>query len=67
MEMPAFMTHMSFGSLYIVALTVAVASVLAAQGTSPAVPDQAALATMTARFAPTDIGGRLGSWCRPAG
>jgi hypothetical protein len=55
MEMPAFMTHTSFGSLYTVAFTVAVASVLAAQGTSPAVPDQAALATMTARFAPTDI------------
>src|SRR5829696_1821790 len=55
MEMPAFMTHTSFGSLYIVAFTVAVASVLAAQGGSPAVPDQAALATMTARFAPTDI------------
>jgi hypothetical protein len=55
MEMPAFMTHMSFGSLYTVAFTIAVASVLAAQGTSPAVPDQAALATMTARFAPTDI------------
>jgi Peptidase family M49 len=55
MEMPAFMTHTSFGSLYTFAFTVAVASVLAAQGTSPAVPDQAALATMTARFAPTDI------------
>jgi hypothetical protein len=55
MEMPAFMTHTSFGSLYTVAFAVAVASVLAAQGTSPAVPDQAALATMTARFAPTDI------------
>jgi hypothetical protein len=55
MEMPAFMTHTSFGSLYTCAFTVAVASVLAAQGTSPAVPDQAALATMTARFAPTDI------------
>ena len=49
------MTHTSFGSLYTCAFTVAVASVLAAQGTSPAVPDQAALATMTARFAPTDI------------
>ena len=49
------MTHTSFGSLYPVAFTVALASVLAAQGTSPAVPDQAALATMTARFAPTDI------------
>ena len=49
------MTHTSFGSLYTFAFTVAVASVLAAQGTSPAVPDQAALATMTARFAPTDI------------
>jgi hypothetical protein len=55
MEMPAFMTHTPFGSLYTFAFTVAVASVLAAQGTSPAVPDQAALATMTARFAPTDI------------
>jgi Peptidase family M49 len=55
MEMPAFMTHTSFGSLYTFAFTVAVASVLAARGTSPAVPDQAALATMTARFAPTDI------------
>ena len=72
------MTQTSFGSLCTVAFTVAVASVLAAQGTSPAVPDQAALATMTARFAPTDItadvtrlpagsGGRLESWCRPAG
>ena len=49
------MTHTSFGSLYTCAFTVALASVLAAQGTSPAVPDQAALATMTARFAPTDI------------
>ena len=49
------MTHTSFSSLYTLAFTVAVVSVLAAQGTSPAVPDQAALAAMTARFAPTDI------------
>jgi Peptidase family M49 len=55
MEMPSFMTHTSFGSLYTLAFTVVVVSVLAAQGTSPAVPDQAALAAMTARFAPTDI------------
>src|SRR5215207_9299956 len=59
MEMSAFMTHTSLSSLCTVAFAAAaaaaVASVLAAQGTSPAVPDQAALATMTARFAPTDI------------
>jgi hypothetical protein len=55
MEMPSFMTHTSFGSLYTLAFTLAVVSVLAAQGTTPAVPDQAALAAMTARFAPTDI------------
>jgi len=55
MEMPSFMTHTSFGSVHTLAFTLAVVSVLAAQGTTPAVPDQAALAAMTARFAPTDI------------
>ena len=55
MEMPALMTHTPFSSWCTVAFALAVASVLAAQSTTPAAPDQAALETMTARFAPTEI------------
>ena len=55
MEMPALMTHTPFSSWCTVAFALAVASVLGAQSTTPAAPDQAALETMTARFAPTEI------------
>jgi hypothetical protein len=55
MEMAAFMTHTPFSSWCALGFVLVFGSLLAAQGTAPAVPDQAALETMTARFAPTDI------------
>jgi hypothetical protein len=55
MEMPALMTQTPFSSWCTVAFALAVASVLGAQNTTPAAPEQAALEAMTARFAPTEI------------
>ena len=49
------MTHTPFSSWCTLGFVLVLGSLLAAQGTAPAVPDQAALETMTARFAPTDI------------
>ncbi len=49
------MSHPPFSSWCIVGFALAIGSVLAAQGTAPAVPDQPALETMTARFARIDI------------
>ena len=46
-------------------IATAAATVLLAAGQAP--PDQAQLATMTARFAPTDIGADLSSFPRPSG
>jgi hypothetical protein len=55
MDMAALITHTPFRSWCTPGLALLLGSVLAAQGTIPAVPDQSALETMTARFAPTDI------------
>jgi len=55
MEMSALMTQTPFSSWCTVAFALAVASVLGAQNTTPAAPEQAALEAMTARFAPTEI------------
>jgi Peptidase family M49 len=55
MEMSALMTQTPFSSWCTVAFVLAVASVLGAQNTTPAAPEQAALEAMTARFAPTEI------------
>jgi len=55
MEMSALMTQTPFSSWCTVAFALAVASVLGAQSTTPAAPEQAALEAMTARFAPTEI------------
>ncbi len=55
MEMPALISHTPFSSWCTVALALAVASVLGAQSPTPSAPEHAALETMTARFAPTEI------------
>jgi hypothetical protein len=54
MEIPALMTY-TFSSLCTLGIVLVAGSLLVAQGTASGVPDQVALETMTARFAPTDI------------
>src|SRR5215217_3770837 len=56
MEMTAIMTHTLLASWCTAALVIAIGSAIAAQSaTTSALPDQAALENMTARFAPTEI------------
>ncbi len=54
-EMTALVTHTSLASWCAAGLVLAFGAAIAAQTATPAVPDQAALEAMTARFAPTDI------------
>ena len=53
--MTASVTHTSLASWCAAGLVLAFGAAIAAQTATPAVPDQAALEAMTARFAPTDI------------
>jgi hypothetical protein len=60
MELNAVMTHTSVTAWCTAALLAAVGAVVAARGVAGAIPDQAALEKMTARFAPTEITADVG-------
>ena len=60
MELNAVMTHTSVTAWCTAALLAAVLAVVAARGVPGAIPDQAALEKMTARFAPTEITADVG-------